>query len=949
MKLHLPTRLRKALLAAFTVSSVMAASAAGVSADWSSSENNAGIAPYDGVWLVSSEGDASECAAVGCEAGSSAGDSPIVGIGEFSFGRPVIQSEEDLTLAGLLDAANELHHKTGSSTFNLAEGGLSSLAALVADDLVISCTNYFMEALSTGAVIDAAAETAPPKELPLTDTVSGSPHSGKAQVRDADLTLEAEDDGEDLREDESAFDLSEEKKRLFSEPSALNPEENRQIFSEMPLNPADERMRSVYEYFMKEGSLQKDDAGTIMIDTGQSVRFEGELEDSTDYYKTGEGTLILNTPSSYKGTFHLSEGTLAVQSSNAYGSESTLLIDGTGVTLQSGTLGGDAVYFDSALAVDGNREFTVDTLSDTVWSGLLEGRRGLMNKTGAANLEINNAQSQDFAAAIRVNEGSLALNGRIGSSIVLEKGTMLSGNGFTSGHVAALGDDTVIEIGGAGDRGSMAVLTVGSLSLRYAGVDESGVNRSGTKVIFDLDIARNAHDRLVVAGKAELNQAVVEIRTGDDIAEQELSLSGDERYTLVEAGEISGTFQTDVQHGFYLHNAHIEYTDRGADLVLSLNYKGVGKNANQTRVSDALQSLDRAGSASGALGGMMDALDTTRSSDDARAALDSAGGVSLTTTMGSLIAGGINHLRTLRSSMGDNVYRVGLAGSESGPAAVNTDMWFSPVTGYNRAASDSNAPGFSRSSWGGLMGLERRLTQNALAGLALGYDHARTSVTGERYESDHCTIDLYGSFRSGQWQHRASVGVGFHDFVNDRFVTVGDRFGRESRGRTDGLSLNLSYELSYEFALGETSSIAPLFTIESSLNRIDGYSEGGAIGNAGLTLAKQDAWATVLGMGVRHTQRLFLFNGAPAATVELSALLTADVGDQGASVEASFLGAPGKNFTLAPASMNRVGGLIGAGMTVPVTERFSTFGGINFEFRDDTRDLNANAGVRYIF
>lgn len=350
---------------------------------------------------------------------------------------------------------------------------------------------------------------------------------------------------------------------------------------------------------------------------------------------------------------------------------------------------------------------------------------------------------------------------------------------------------------------------------------------------------------------------------------------------------------------------------------------------------------------------MINAFKHTRSEAEAKAALDSVGGTRLTTMMSSMLAGNVNHLRNLRSSMGTGTYAISVTPDAKGGmishGRSNTEVWVTPTAGYNKANGDSNAPGFSRSSWGAMMGAERSINANTMLGISLGYDYARTEVLGATDETDTYNIDLYGTYRNGAWLNRASFGIGFHDFTNDRFVTVGDHFAHMSRGDANGTSLNFAYELSYTFQLDAKSTIAPLFTVESSLGWIGSYSEKGDIGNAGLHLDRQDAWATILGLGGRYTRDFNVMSSAPSARFEAMALMTFDVGDQGAPLTASFMGAPGRNFTVNPAANNRIGALIGAGATVPFNERLSAFGGTSFEFRSGTRDFTANIGVRYSF
>ena len=817
---------------------------------------------------------------------------------------------------------------------------------------------------SAGTITSTTVETG--SELTLIDSaIEGTSlaTSGTTNVTDTELTLDEAiyvRDGGILNLDgasviDSDIVLSNGTVNILEGSSSVITADSTLDFNEGMLRSAGDRLVNVHENFTMEGTVRMTSDGTVMVDADKTMNVNGGFDGNGELHKTGNGTLAFNkADAAYTGTVNLKEGTIDATASNAYGSSSTLNIAGSGVTLQTGVRDGDPVRFDSALTVDGDHAFTVNTLADTAWNGQLAGAKGAMTKTGNATLAINNANSQGFATAIKVNEGDLALNGNIGSNVTLARGTMLSGNGSTTGHVDARNDDTVIEIGEAGKANSgIETLTLGSAAFERSEADCMGVYKTGTKTIVDLDLANNASDKLVVTGKADLNNSLVEIRKGAYTPTQERSVADGTRFHIVDAGELTGTFHDEVQHDLYLLNAHLENTATGTDLVLSVNHKGADKHQNQSGISGVIESIDNDGIATGELLDMINAFKHTRSEAEAKAALDSVGGTRLSTMMSSMLAGNVNHLRNLRSSMGTGTYAISVTPDAKGGmishGRSNTEVWVTPTAGYNKANGDSNAPGFSRSSWGAMMGAERSLDANTMLGISLGYDYARTEVLGATDETDTYNIDLYGTYRNGAWLNRASFGIGFHDFTNDRFVTVGDHFAHMSRGDANGTSLNFAYELSYTFQLDAKSTIAPLFTVESSLGWIGSYSEKGDIGNAALHLDRQDAWATILGLGGRYTRDFSVISSAPSARFEAMALMTFDVGDQGAPLTASFMGAPGRNFTVNPAANNRIGALIGAGVTVPFNERLSAFGGTNFEFRSGTRDFTANVGVRYTF
>lgn len=706
----------------------------------------------------------------------------------------------------------------------------------------------------------------------------------------------------------------------------------------------------VSEDFDYAGHLAVNANGNIHVDGGHTMNVNGTFDGTAALLKTGSGVLNFNGTSGYSGTIHLEEGTIGATASNAFGSTSTLSIDGNNVAVNTGTAGGAPVTFDAGLTVAGDHSFVINTLSDTTWNGVLTGAEGALNKTGAATLNLTNQESRNFTTDINLQQGKLAINGSIGSNVDMAAGTFLSGNGVTTGTVTALHDNTVIEIGKAGVH-DIDVLTIGGLKAANSIIDGNGVHKSGTVILFDVDLNSSASDLLKITGPADLNNAALQLRAADG----NTKVKDNTRFHLIESEGLTSTAHPIVLHNLDLMNVRLDQLSDGknVDVVLSLNHKGATKTDNQSNVSHTIDTIDKGGFATNELAELVDAFNYTQSEAEAKRALEDAGGNRLTTAMASLLAGNHSHLRQLRDSMGTGIASTTLVrdGKRSWLEPQNTtSIWVDAVYSHNKLNSDGNAPGFSRDAWGGILGIEHTVRPDSLVlGVAFGYDYSRTEVQGSRDNADNWYLDLYGKWKSGNWNSRASVGMGYHDLTNNRFVNVANRFARHGQGGTNAYSLNLGYELSYTFHVDRSSTLEPLFMVESTAGWIDGYTESGDIGNAGLRVEDQDAWSTILGLGARYAKNFTWVTNAPQARFEATAMATVDVGDQGSTVRASYIGAPGYAYNLDSAKRERAGALLGAGLVVPVSESVSFFGGSTLEFHSGSRDLTANMGVRYSF
>lgn len=700
--------------------------------------------------------------------------------------------------------------------------------------------------------------------------------------------------------------------------------------------------------------------GSISTQENASLTL-GSITGEAELTKVGVGTLTLtaNNAASFTGTIVLREGTLAAQTSGAFGgSDAELVIaqnpqmpaaTGIGASatparlLITGTEGGTPVSYDSDLSVEADA--TLKTLSDTTWTELaqLSGAANYtLTKEGAAAL-IFNSNSRGFATAIALNAGRLEVNGTIASKVTMTTGTTLNGTG-TLGDVTGAADSSIY-VGAAAESSDIATLTVGQYSAH------------GADLL--LDVTNAGADTLVVtAGAADVSADTLKLHfEGDESAVAEQT-----RHTIVDAQGtgvvVSGDYGLRIEHNMDTRNAHTVNEGGDVILVLSKNHKGADKNGNQQSVSDALRDIERAGIATGELAQVLTALAHTTSEGQALAALDSLGGVSNTALMSSVLEGALDHTRNLRQMAGQNgATRIELKGSDECCRRYHTtpatELWFAPTAGYTRISGAEGVPSFGRQGYGAMLGVDRSLTPELLLGLSCGYEYSKINITGaQKSTGDNYYLDLYGRVNKGRWAHSFSVGVGVHELMHKRNVGVAGLapFAGGTKGDISGMSLNLSYEAAVNFRVSDRATLAPVFTIDSTAAWLDSYTETG-MGNAGLSVNRQDAWSTVLGLGARYSYefRALTNRTSKRSVLTAQAMLTLDTADQGSSVKAHFIGAPGYDFTQNGPSRDRVGGLLSVGVDLPVTDSWSGFGGVSYELRNDYRSVDGHIGVRYSF
>ncbi len=649
---------------------------------------------------------------------------------------------------------------------------------------------------------------------------------------------------------------------------------------------------------------------TVEVAAGEQT-MSGEVNSEGVLAKMGEGTLVLSHE----------DATVAKNISTLLAEEGNVLVSGNNFNF-------DTITANNESTVSLSGEMTADATSTLV-------------KDGLSSLVVEGADKSAYMAAIDLQEGSLAVNTALGSAVTMSAGTTVSGNGSIGSVAVANGSTGTTLVVGSSTATDYTTLTLGTLELN-----------SGSTVVMDVN-ADGQQDTLVVTQAANLQGSSLQLNVSGN--ETELLNRGD--ILLVQADDVTGTFSMEIDSNLDGLNARTENTEEGVVLTLSRNYRSVSGNANQNAVARALASAEDAGTATGSLATVLDSLRYTTSSGETLSALNSLGGMGLTTVMSSLLDGGLVHNRNLRNMMGrNNATRQSMLDPKSGQMCYTgawkpgMSVWLSPFTSFSRRGSASSAPGFDRDSWGGMLGAEYSMNENLLLGLAAGYERSRiTDVSQFRDRTDNYYIDLYAGYRYRGWYTRAGIGIGLHDMDHKRSVSIGgDRpFSGTAKSSPDAITFNAFYELSYDFRIAERTTLAPLFTVDSMAGWVDSYSESG-LGSAGLNVGSQDAWGVLFGLGARLTHRFTAFTNEAPATVMLEALVTLDAGDQGSTVNARFQGG-GNRFHLDYAEPDRCGGLVGMGLDIPMSRHWSMFGGANFEFRGGSREFNANVGMRYSF
>ena len=358
-------------------------------------------------------------------------------------------------------------------------------------------------------------------------------------------------------------------------------------------------------------------------------------------------------------------------------------------------------------------------------------------------------------------------------------------------------------------------------------------------------------------------------------------------------------------------------------------------NRNQRAAYAALDTIAREDKPTGELEQMgTAALDATTAAE-AAAILNRLNGAELATAMTSQIVGNKTHLHRLRANMGSG-YNID-AGGKNAVYLVGYDD-------RNNIDKNDDGLGIKRTEWGGMIGYERSMGEQSIAGVALSSGSADVKPTNAAgYKEDATRVDLYFVAQLGDgWQSVTSVGLGVHSFDITRHLP----YGLAAKSSVDGFSFNLQQEISYTVRMSESSSWQPFASVELTANSIDSFSESGA-GTASLAGDSRTATAVDITLGARYIHT-FAMAGSKGS-VHVQAGVVASIGDTTADLNLHFAGAPSHGFTVSAASYDGIGFNIGAGVALPLNKNTAITGSVNAILRSGAEEAGASVGLRVIF
>ena len=586
-------------------------------------------------------------------------------------------------------------------------------------------------------------------------------------------------------------------------------------------------------------------AGGSTFDTnGFSSVLSGAIGGTGGLTKTGAGTLTLNGTNTYSGGTTIAAGVLALGNGGTTGSivgnvtnngvlvvnrsDSLTLggvISGTGSFTQFGT---GTTIFTGANTYSGGTTISAGTLqlgnggtggsivgnvadnailafnrSDAVtFGGVISGTGGVQ-QIGPGVTTLTAAST--YTGPTNINAGTLSVDGSLASTVFVNAGGTLMGNGAIGGLNVASGG--IVAPGHS----------IGQINV-------NGTVMFGAGSIYQVEVnPAGQSDKIVATGAATLSGGTVQV----------LAAAGNYgpgvNYSILSASSITGQFSGVTSNMAFL-TASLAYTPTDVTLTLTRNatfFAGVAQTFNQRAVGGALDASP--------FGSALVQAVLPLSAPQALQAFEQLSGEVHPSTAGVLV----DESRYVRDAVLGRLRQASYGGDASiaalslgGPQVaalqnVEADgalayarspmvtkappltpeprrdiaFWAQGFGAWGKFDSDGNAASVNRDLAGFISGFDARFG-NWRGGFAAGYTGSQNNTDGRgsaNVETGH--VAAYGAVSVGQWNVRAGGAYAFHSIDTDRSIVFPGFFDRAT-AHYEGGTGQIFGEASYGFAVG---------------------------------------------------------------------------------------------------------------------------------------------------
>jgi autotransporter-associated beta strand protein len=725
------------------------------------------------------------------------------------------------------------------------------------------------------------------------------------------------------------------------------------------------------------------DNGTLTFNRSDNLTFAGTISGAGSLEKLGAGTLTLTGNNIYNGATNVAVGTLQAGATTSFSPNSaftvTSVLDLHGSNSTLGSLAGTGIVINNgplpAILRVGNNN------SNTTFTGqLLDGSGTLgLTKIGTGTLILTG--NSTYLGGTTISNGALQLgNGGASGSIsgnvtdngsfIFERsdsrtfGGVISGTGSVSqnglGTTILSGNNsytggTIINAGTLLVNGAKA-LGLGDVLVNRGtlGADPQPINVNGN---YTQSAGGTLQLRLGGSGPGQLDFLNVGGRASLDGTLQLLSVNGfqpkiGEQLTLVHAaGGVTGQFDNVLDPFSPLFVLDLIYQPNSVVLGFASNFAAFAQTPNQQAVAAQLDKVASDPREAQLISFLLSEPTANIGADFEKISPDSLSAIyEISFSAASLQAANLeNRFAEIRngstgftSSLSLSNPPGGMVESKEGKAVIEPGknvltpspenkwgVWISGSGDFVNVSGDGNGKGYDFATGGVSLGLDYRLTKNLTLGVAAGYAHTWTNLTGNgNIDVDSGRGGLYATFSQSGFYLGAYAGGAHNSYETMRAALGGGASGSTSGGEFDGY-VSSGYDFHYGgFTFGPIASLAYSYV------NISEFNERGSLAPLRIVSQSEDSLRTNLGLSASYTWRAGKVQLTPSSRVSwqheylYSAL----------PIDAQFASGAGNTFTVNGPAEGHDSALIDAGLDIQWTPTIGTYFGYNGQVGADHYD-----------
>ncbi len=491
--------------------------------------------------------------------------------------------------------------------------------------------------------------------------------------------------------------------------------------------------------------------------------------------------------------------------------------------------------------------------------------------------------------------------------------------------------------------------------------------------ILEVELDNSNSDKLIVAGDVNIIGGAVKPISIETI-------SGWRQYTIVEANNITGTFDSidTALLDAIVMDPHAELGYDIDSILLKIGARkfddpNIVRTANQRSVGRALQNIAENGGNS-----ITTALQGLETDGQIRSSYDQLCGQTrpqlapITVADTSKFMGTVSD-RLLHASPGlSNSFSSGpmlaMAGPDSSNANTKTydtslndymftlgnstryladqkwGLWGKGYGLFGDRKSESGVPGYKYNVYGTSFGLDYQYKERSLFGITAGFSSSDVDYTlsGSKSEISGKHIGIYNRSNTTDWFFDYILMYSQLAYETDRNI---DLTGENADGSFDGRAISGYMEARYDWRSHISWFIQPLASLQFSLLNLDSYTESGSSSN--LTFEEQSYKSCKGSVGVRVKNNLYTDAEGRYTSVELRGRLLHEFGDTDSSIGAHFAGNPGAGFKVRGADIPRDSIVLGLGLSSKPNRKLRLLFDYDISFNADETAHLISAALEY--